>query len=87
MLVSTLGLYSVISISVSISVSVNISVNKSVSVILLHTAADMSGLDDQEDDTEYNFWAEKHDDHEKEEFRTDRGVKIPRKGKRERERE
>ena len=39
----------------------------------------MSGLDDQEDDTEYNFWAEKHDDHEKEEFRTDRGVKIPRK--------
>ncbi|XP_019855090.1 PREDICTED: GON-4-like protein [Amphimedon queenslandica] len=42
-------------------------------------SADMSGLDDQEDDTEYNFWAEKHDDLEKEEFRTDRGVKIPQK--------
>ena len=58
----------------------------SVSVLFLYIAADVSGLDDQEDDTEYNFWAEKHDDLEKEEFRTDRGVKIPRK-RRERERE
>ena len=37
-----------------------------------------SELEDQEDDAEYNFWAEQLKD-DKEEFRTDRGVKIPRK--------
>lgn len=33
-------------------------------------------VEEQEDDTEYNFWADHHED-EKEEFRNDRGVKIP----------
>lgn len=33
--------------------------------------------DDQDDDTEYNFWSDQPED-EKEEFRNDKAVKIPR---------
>ena len=42
------------------------------------SAAPPPELEDQDDDTEYNFYADHHED-EGEEFRTDRGVKIPRK--------
>ena len=68
--------------SALVSVLVSVLVSALVSVLVsgvFSTATDLSTLEDQEDDTEYNFWAEKHDYHEKEEFRTDRGVKIPRK--------
>ena len=34
-------------------------------------------MEEQDDDTEYNFWADKPVD-EKEEFRNDRAVRIPR---------